>query len=113
MLAPRTVATPPSPLDPFIGCFLREIEHFADGYAPFSHVMVVAEALDWPPAFAEAIFTSARVRGFVEPYRGPGHRKRSRWQLSGRGQAWLDRDANIAAAPIEFNDGNGHAQSPA
>ncbi len=96
MTSTRTPSTPPSPLDPFVGCFLREIGVLVDGYAPVAHSLVVAEALDWQPAFAEAIFISARARGFVEPYRGVGRRKRSRWQLSGRGQAWLERDIATA-----------------
>ena len=83
-------ATPPSPLDPFMGAFLRRVGVYQGGYAPTSHGPAVAEALDWPAAFADAVFTSARARGLVEPHRGRGGRARNRWRVSARGRAWLE-----------------------
>ena len=55
-----------SPLDPFVGPFLRYVATLSDGYAPSSHGRVIADQLDWPPAFVEAVFASARVRGLLE-----------------------------------------------
>lgn len=79
-----------SPLDPFLGLFLRRVGEYREGYAPTSHGVAVAAAFDWPPAFAEALFTSARVRGLVEPHRARGSRARNRWCVSARGTRWLE-----------------------
>lgn len=78
-----------SPLDPFLGSFLRELSELADGYSPTSHGGPVAARLDWAPAFVEAMFTSARARGLLEPYRAKGARGRARWRVSERGRTWL------------------------
>lgn len=83
------LAPPPSPLDPFLAPFLHQIEEHRDGYAPASHASAVAAALDWPPAFADALFTSARARGMLEPLRTRGARGRNRWCVSARGTTWL------------------------
>ena len=87
-----TTTTPRSPLDGFLEPFLRQIRDLPDGYSPASHGRAIAASLDWPPAFAEALFVSARGRGFVEPYRGRGTRARARWQISARGRDWLGSD---------------------
>ncbi|MDP9365001.1 MAG: hypothetical protein M3Q10_12380 [Chloroflexota bacterium] len=85
----------PSPLDPFIVPFLRELAVLEDGYAPAAHGPKIAATLDWPPAFCEAVFASARGRGMVEPYRTRGARGRARWRVSSRGSVWLTaRDAD-------------------
>lgn len=95
-----TDLSPPSPLDPFLRPFLREVEGMADGYAPISGGTNVALALDWPSAFCEAIFASARGRGMIEPFRARGARGRPRWRVSTRGRLWLDtRDR--AGGPVE------------
>jgi hypothetical protein len=91
MIDHATRPTPASPLDPFLGPFLRQIAELTGGYAPASHGARVAASLGWAPAFAEAVFVSARARGLVEPYRGGGARARARWGLSARGRAWADR----------------------
>lgn len=83
---------PPSPLDGFLEAFLRQIRDLPDGYAPVSSARAIAASFDWPPAFAEALFTSARGRGLLEPYRARGARGRVRWQVSARGRKWLERD---------------------
>ena len=86
----RTMTTtPPSPLDGFLEPFLRQIRDLPDGYAPASHGRVIAASFDWPPAFADALFVSARGRGLLEPYRARGARNRARWQISTRGRLWL------------------------
>jgi hypothetical protein len=92
MIDHTTEPTPRSPLDPYLESFLHEVQTMADGFAPASHGGKVAAALDWPPAFAEALFTSARARGLLEPYRARGMRGRTRWHLSARGRRWLEID---------------------
>ena len=82
-------APPPSPLDPFLGTFLRRVDGLPDGYAPVSHGRAIAATLDWSPAFVDALFTSARARGLVEPYRARGTRRRARWCVSARGRGWI------------------------
>ena len=81
---------PRSPLDPFLDPFLRAIGALPEGYAPASHGKRVAAALDVPPAFAEALFASARARGLLEPYRVRQARGRPRWRVSARGRRWLE-----------------------
>ncbi len=93
--------SPPSSLDPFLGEFLRRVIDLTDGYAPLSHGRAIAEALDWPPAFVDALFTSARTRGLLEPFRARGTRGRNRWRVSARGRAWIDS-----------TDGTGDSASP-
>ena len=93
--------SPPSPLDPFLGEFLRRVMDLTDGYAPLSHGRAIAAALDWPPAFVEALFTSARTRGLLEPLRTRSTRGRSRWRVSARGRAW-----------VKGTGGDGGAASP-
>src|SRR5688572_16302030 len=83
-----------SPLDPFLGPFLERLGAYGEGYTPGTHGRAVAAALGWPPAFADALFTSARARGLVEPQWSRGSRGRHRWQVSRRGATWLAaRDA--------------------
>ena len=91
-----TDATLPSPLDPFMGAFLGRVGAYQEGYAPTTHGPAVAEAQDWPPAFADALFTSARARGLVEPHRGRGVRARNRWRVSARGRTWLEHSRRVA-----------------
>lgn len=85
----RASAATRSPLDPFVSPFLRYVATLSDGYAPNSHGRVIADHLDWPPAFVEAVFASARVRGLLEPHYGKRSRGRVRWQVSAEGQSWL------------------------
>lgn len=87
---PTTAPARPSPFDPYLVLFLRGIDGLPDGFAPTSHAATICAALDWPPAFAEALFVSARARGLLEPYAARGPRGRSRWQVSPRGRGWLD-----------------------
>lgn len=93
MTEQTTRPTPPSPLDPFLEPFLQALADRAGGYAPTAHGAALAHSLGWPPAFAEAVFVSARSRGFLEPCRDRAARGRARWALSERGRAWLTRSA--------------------
>jgi hypothetical protein len=88
---------PPSPLDPFLVTFLRWIEERPGGIAPAAQGPTVGIALDWQPAFGEAIFVSARARGLIEPVHGRGVATRNRWQLSARGRSWLANVEDVAA----------------
>jgi len=89
----------PSPFDQFVLDFLTEIDRMEDGFVPGSGRSVIAEALEWPAEFAEAVFTSAKMRGFIENYRGRGRTVRPRWHVSQRGRSWLEtvdrRDLSI------------------
>jgi hypothetical protein len=80
---------PASPFDPYVRPFLAELGRLPEGYAPVAGRDAVAAALDWEPAFAEAVFTSARARGLVEPVWGRGPRNRNRWRVSRKGRRWL------------------------
>ncbi len=83
------VARMPSPLDPFLRPFLERVAALGDGYSPVSHAPAIAAALGWPPAFVDAVFTSARAQGLLEPFRARSARGRNRWRVSGHGAAWL------------------------
>jgi len=91
-------AAPPSPLDPFLRPFLDQVGRCDDGYAPGAGKHTVATALDCPPAFAEALLTSARSRGLVEPARSRSSRLGTRWQVSRKGAAWLEDAVLLDAA---------------
>lgn len=100
----------PSPFDPFLGDFLAQLRLLPEGYTPVAGRDSVASALEWPPAFVEAVFTSARARGYVEPSWTRGSRGRSRWQVSSKGTDWLNTHfANDRGVPLI----NGFAVDPA
>ena len=80
---------PPSPLDAYVAGFLRSLDQLPDGYSPVVVAASVAEACDVVPAFVEALFVSARTRGFIQPYRAKSAKGRYRWQVSSRGHKWL------------------------
>ena len=88
-----------SPLDPFLRLFLERVEGMEDGYSPTSHGPGLAEALGWPSAFVEAVSTSARAQGLLEPVRTRGGRGRNRWHLSRHGATWLEADERDPAPP--------------
>ena len=92
-IGPPSGSRAPSPLDPFLRPFLEQVGALADGYSPVSHAPAVAETLGWHPAFVDAVYTSARAQGLLEPYRGRGGRGRNRWRVSRRGAAWLAESA--------------------
>ena len=97
-----TTEVRPSPLDPFLRPFLDEVAAREDGFSPMSHGAAAAAAQGWPPSFTEVLFTSARGRGLIEPFRSAAARGRPRWRLSTRGAAWLggdDRDGHSPANP--------------
>ena len=77
----------PSPLDPFLCPFLRQIAAIERGYAPAAQLATVAGTLGWDTAFVETLFISARARGLVEV--GYERGARNRWRLSSRGSRWL------------------------
>lgn len=91
MSVPRRSATPqkPSPLDAFLRPFLRAVATNERGYSPTSDAAETAASLGCHAAFVEALFTSARARGLVEPMWGRGVRARNRWRLSARGGQWI------------------------
>src|SRR5262245_18993792 len=89
MCARSTHQQPPSPLDAYVARFLRSLDRLPDGYSPVVESADVAEACDVVPAFVEALFVSARTRGFIQPFRAKSAKGRYRWQVSNRGQKWL------------------------
>ena len=88
MSRPASPPQPPSPLDGFLRRFLVAATEEEDGFSPTLDTVRVATELDCPPAFVEALFTSARTRGLVEPAWTRGPRGRNRWRLSARGEQW-------------------------
>lgn len=78
-----------SPLDPFLGPFLREIKTRDNGFQPVLESAEVADALDVPRAFVNALFTSAQTRGLLKPIYGRA--STVRWALSPTGQDLIDR----------------------
>ncbi len=96
---------PASPLDAFLARFLRHLADLGTGYSPASHARAAADATELPPPFLEALFTSARARGLIEPFRSPHARGRTRWRLSPRGRAFLAIKAATAPPGQEANPG--------
>ncbi|MDP9355870.1 MAG: hypothetical protein M3R02_11445 [Chloroflexota bacterium] len=86
---------PASPLDPFLIQFLRHVADLDTGYSPASHARAIAESAGLLPPFVDALFTSARARGLLEPFRSPRARGRTRWRLTSRGRALLTRTPDI------------------
>jgi len=86
-----SLVSPPSPLDPFLGDFLREVGRLERGYAPASQAPGIASNLGCPVPFVETLFISARARGLVSVSFERG--SRNRWRVSPRGLDWLERSA--------------------
>ena len=88
----------PSPLDPLVRAFLQFVLEEAPGFSPTAQarVAVVAERLDVPPELIDALFVSARSRGFLRPV--PHGRVRIRWQVSKAGRAFLAEGMEDTAA---------------
>ncbi len=78
-----------SPLDPFLGPFLREIKTRDSGFQPGLESAEVADALDVPRAFVNALFTSAQTRGLLKPIYGRA--STVRWALSPTGHDLIGR----------------------
>jgi hypothetical protein len=76
-------AVPESPLDPYLVQFLTAIHSLPDGYQPGPETSQVAADLDFPKAFVDALFTSARMRGLLKPQYGRG--SKVRWTVSPAG----------------------------
>jgi hypothetical protein len=79
----------PSPLDPYIAQLLAWATEQPHGFTQSTATTALTE-LGWQSAFADAVFTSARVRGLLGPHFGKGSRGRSLWQVSRRGQEWRE-----------------------
>ena len=73
-----------SPLDPFLARFLHEVGASSEGFQPGAESKVMAQRLEVPLAFIDALFTSARMRGLLKPAYGRG--SKVRWQLSPAGE---------------------------
>ena len=108
MCARSSHQQPPSPLDAYVGSFLHSLDQLPDGYSPAVDAASVAEACDVVPAFVEALFVSARTRGFIQPFRAKSAKGRYRWQVSSRGHKWLAAraDGNQAAQPDRTEAGS-------
>lgn len=72
-----------SPLDPFLSRFLDAVATRDDGFQPGAEGVAIASALDVPPSFVDALFTSARTRGLLKPVYGRGGKVR--WNVSDAG----------------------------
>ena len=93
-----SAGSPSSPLDPYFAPFLEQVATLASGYSPLSHDRQIAEALAWETEFVSVVYTSARARGMLEPFRSRESRGRYRWRLSPRGARWV-RDRRADASP--------------
>ncbi len=80
----------PSPLDPHIRCFLQHLETLPAGFAPTTDLGAAGVACSVPEPFIDALFTSAKMRGLIEPFQPRGARGRYRWRVSSRGRQWRD-----------------------
>jgi hypothetical protein len=81
-----------SPFDPYLSRFLMWGATQVHGFSHASSVRAMADDAGWQPAFGEAIFTSAQVRGLIGPHYGTRARGRVLWQVTRRGNAWLEAD---------------------
>ncbi len=99
-------AGPPSPLDPFLSAFLREVDALERGYSPIAHIAAMAAGLELEAPFVETLFISARARGLVAVSFERG--SRNRWRVSPRGRRWLAEGSDAAlpvAAPAVLDEG--------
>jgi hypothetical protein len=84
-----TTAPATSPFDPYL---YRMLAWGAQQPSGFSHPAVISAMVDeagWHAAFAEAVFTSARVRGLIGPHYGTRSRGRVYWEVSRKGGVWF------------------------
>lgn len=88
MSARSALPQPPSPLDPFLSTLLAHLGTLPEGFSPTTDLAAIGEACDVPPAFVEALLTSARTRGLVEVFRPRGGKGRYRWRVSQLGFEW-------------------------
>ena len=79
-----------SPLDPFLLVLLRFVADRPNGLSQHGAAATVAEAMDAPVPFVEALFASARSRGLATLQPGGGRGSKVVWRISPRGRAWLD-----------------------
>jgi hypothetical protein len=88
-----------SPLDPLLRAFLQFVQEETSGFSPTAraHVTTIAERLDVPPELIDALFTSAKCRGFLRPV--PHARVRVRWQVSKAGRAFLAEEHSAVSSP--------------
>lgn len=96
-----------SPLDPLIHSFLRFVQEEESGFSPTARASVetVAGRLEVPPELIDALFTSARSRGFLRPV--PHGRVRVRWQVSSAGRVFLDE--MVVTTPSRSSTPNSNA----
>jgi hypothetical protein len=95
----NTTAQVASPFDPYL---YRMLSWGAQRPSGFSHPAIISAMADeagWQAPFAEAVFTSARMRGLIGPHYGTRSRGRVYWVVSRKGGAWLQAktDANEPA----------------
>ncbi len=78
-----------SPLDPLLSEFLKIVAAAQPGFSPTSRrgVATAAKVIDVPPELVDALFISARSRGFIKPV--AYGRSRMLWQLSTAGEMFL------------------------
>ena len=88
----------PSPLDTHLRSFLDHLDGLQSGFAPAASVDIAAAATACNAAtpFIDALFTSARTRGLIEPFLPPGARGRYRWRVSARGNDWRSEPAEAS-----------------
>lgn len=78
-----------SPLDPFLGKFLRLVAERERGFTPGPESDRLADALGQPRAFVDMLFISARMRGLIKPTYGRGGK--AAWTVTSHGLELIER----------------------
>ena len=95
---------PPSPLDQVMTAFLGYIQLQPAGFVTGVQTREAAASVDIPESLVDAIFVSARTRGLIGP--DFNARGRTRWIVSRKGHAFLDRQNNPPTPSGESRDDN-------
>ncbi|MDQ3044236.1 MAG: hypothetical protein M3R06_03660 [Chloroflexota bacterium] len=103
MSRPRDLPYLHSPLDRFLVQFLLRVHGLKGGFAPSADANQLATDLDWPRDFLDAIFTSARSRGFLIPAQPPGQRGRVRWRPNPTFWTVFQIDPDKAISPSQID----------
>jgi hypothetical protein len=96
-----TIALAASPFDPYLYRMLSWAVQQPSGFSHPAIIRAMADEAGWQAPFAEAVFTSARVRGLIGPHYGTRSRGRVYWQVSRKGGAWLEAKTRTNDSVIE------------
>ena len=94
----------PSPLDEVMTSFLGYVQSQSSGFVTGVQSRDAAAAVDVPEPLVDAIFVSARTRGLIGP--DFNARGRTRWIVSRKGLAFLERQTSPISDSGETRDDN-------